>query len=344
VIHDENPQRTAFGNHMFCKLDFDNTIVDITAGPHLGELTPSEYVAASVDKTFPTDPRVEPGTVDNISYYDTIAHVDFLLEPESMDDEGEFIATFKNIVEEEDPGYSGPTKFVVCSWPDPRENPYISKKEWGLFFEQLIPGINGAMKIWKLRKGKKGEAIDIYLYVSSSESVGARDHFVTRAASHSHHEKPFEKGHSNLGHFSAVNTKAASDNYRMFWVNNNVLFDVTLRNASHRSEKKLFEWFDAMAEENLKNSLEDHLPPTSGVTCSNPKPRVGETVIVKIGPQTDFKYDFALDGDCLKLIEITGEAFIFKAMKACENTLTVVVVNKHTLLSACKTFYINVQH
>lgn len=345
VVNDKSSHRTAFGNHMFCKLDFDNTIVDITTGPHLGELTPHQYVEAAVDKTFPTDPLVKSGTVNDISYFNTITHVDFVLEPESMDD-SEFIDTFKNIVEEKDPGDLGPEKFVVRSWPDPRENRYISRKEWKLSFEQLIPGINGAMKIWKLRKGKKGEAIDIYLYVSSSKSFGARNYFVTRATSHSHHEKPFDKGDSNLGHYSAVNTKAASDNYKMFWVNNNVLFDVTLRNASHRSEKKLFEWFDGLAEaeENLKNSLENDLPPTSGVTCSNPKPRVGETVIVEIGPQTDFIYDFALDGDSLKLTEITGEAFIFKAMKACENTLTVVVVNKHTLISASKTFYINVQH
>jgi hypothetical protein len=346
VVNEKNPQRTAFGNHMFCRLNVDQTIVDSCAGPHLGDQSPEQYVKAAVDETFPIPPLVDPGTIYGITYFSAITHVDFIMDIETIDDEDVFISSFKNILETKDSKNPGPKKFVVRSWPDPRKNPLLHQQGWKLFFEQLLPGIGGAMKIWKLRKDKSAESIDIYLYVSSVSSKSAQKLFFSKCNSHSHHENPFKKGRENLGDYSAMHldTPEKKTHNKIFWVNNNVVFDLIIRNMTVDLEKDLTEWFDGLAEENLKNSLEKDLPRTDGITCSNLKPRVGEIITVKIEPHTNIIYDFTLDGDGLKLLEITNEAYIFKAMKTCLNTLTMVLVDKYTLLSASKNFYISVQH
>jgi hypothetical protein len=50
VVPPDDPARTAFGNHAFCKT-LDEKIVDACAGPHVATENPDEYIAASIDSS-----------------------------------------------------------------------------------------------------------------------------------------------------------------------------------------------------------------------------------------------------------------------------------------------------
>ena len=112
--------------------------------------------------------------------------------------------------------------------------------------------------------------------------------------------------------------------------------------------KKLIKWLYKFAKAHIKENIDKYLPSIADITCSNTKPKVGETVTVNMIHQDHILHDFIFseddkdEGDGLRLIDETEDSLVFEAVKKSDNKLFVAAVDKNTLLVNKKEFIIQV--
>ncbi|UCH93934.1 MAG: hypothetical protein JSV88_27210 [Candidatus Aminicenantes bacterium] len=389
VVIQESQWRTNFGTHAFCILPdkglspdpgdtdpckncchnmFDGNgdkkpcengdtetrkckVADSCVGPHTGYETMSQYVNNSVDDIHKANGG--EAKVKNIKCYRGVVECNFNIPLETKPD-FPLIAEFEKIVSYK-PGDKKILEgnFVVRSWPDPRKSRVLRRKDWHLFYEDIIPGSGEVLKSWTLVK--KRESIHIDLYVSSGNNMYSFHRFLSIGSLTSEAKLPFEACPLHPGHFSAMHESI--DCVRYLWVYYNVVFDVTFTNVTLKPGK-LVRWFNRIAGCRLKikkfsqRNLRKYLPSTDGiqlyvnnVAAKDDKKKIpvkiNDTITVKLKARENLLYDFTYEtGDGLRLIRKTTEEMEFRVIKELkkENKLAVVVVDNKTLLCSSKVF------
>jgi hypothetical protein len=326
-------------------------VMDSCAGPHTGYETISQYVNNAIDDI--QKENVDKAEKKNFKCYLGVTGFDFI-DPLETEPDFPFTEEFKKIA-----GFKTGDKklleknFVVRSWPDPRKSRVLRRKDWKLFYEDIIPGIGEVLKSWTLVK--KRESIHIDLYVSSGNNMYSLHRFLSIGSQTSLAKLPFEECPLHPGHFSAMHV--SEDRVRYLWVYYNVVFDVTFTNVTLKPEK-LVRWFNRKARNRCKikkfnkQNLHKYLPspdnikiyPNNGEEKDDKEKidlKISNKVTVKLEARKNLLYDFTYEtGDGLRLIRETGEEMEFRVVKELkkENKLAVVVVDKKTLLCSSKVF------
>jgi len=395
IVIRESQGRTYFGTHAFCILpekgnskspcdkcchnNFDGNgdkkpceneekeaheciVLDSCVGPHTGYETMSQYVNNTVDNINKSngDKDIHNPNDDkaaNIKCYKGVVKFDFN-EPLDTEPDSPFTEVFKKIIGfKTDPEYIKPLgkKFVVRSWPDPRKSRVLRRKDWKLFYEDIIQGTGEVLKSWTLLK--KRESIHIDLYVASGKNLYSFYRFLSIGSRTSLAKLPFEKCPLHPGQYSAMHV--SEDHVRYLWVYYNVVFDVTFTNVTLKPEK-LVKWLNRIAGCRLKikrfskRNLHKYLPSTDGIrlyvnnVAKDDKEKIpvkiNDTITVKLKARKNLLYDFTYEtGDGLRLFRKTTEEMEFRVIKELkkENKLAVVVVDKKNLLCSSKVFCFN---
>jgi hypothetical protein len=333
--------RTEFDHHAFCYLGNGNNreqwpILDSCVGPHTGSEKYSEYYDnisdKSSDKLFTPQPFNGVTKIDWVTGWKT--RPEFPLTKKFIE---KMYLTDKVIKKPVD-------RFVVCSWPDPRECPALAKKGWEMRFEDIIPGNNGVLKSWILYKEET--CIDIELYISSRKDTSAMFRFLEIGSNTDFSELPYKKGPCRLGQHSARSIICSC--IKNFWIYHNVVFNIICHNVEKKKVKKLIKWLYKFAKVHIKEDIDKYLPSIADITCSKTKPKVGKTVTVNMIHQDNILHDFIFseddkyESDGLHLIDETEDSLVFEAVKKSDNKLVVVAVDKNTLLVNKKEFIIQV--
>jgi hypothetical protein len=353
-IYPTNPMRKAFGRHAFVQFNTSKKIADACAGPHTGNENPAQYVAAAVDNVYPSNAIGRPGKASDIRLYRGVTTPNILTSARSYRQNTETSAFAKQVgissnaskdrLYPEDMGQGLNIEEmqkdgnVVCAWPDPRECPVLRKEGWEVNYEEIIAGAEEVLKIWSLEKDN--ESIRINLYASSQGYQIAKNRFLSLGSWTTMAKNPYTKGPSFLGEHSAKFVMKGRSHY--LWVFKNVVFDVETTNASFNVPTFL-KWLNKLAMENVKYDISNRLPSTDAVSCLDTIVRVGENATVEVKTPDDIQFDIISRGGGLRLIDEKDGSLTFRAKKESENDLTLITVDKNTLLTNSKTCSVKVK-
>ncbi len=349
IIAQLDEHRTSFNYHTFCCLGKEKNsdkhiVLDACVGPHTGNEDHQEYICNVVDTK--NSAGINPPPPDKIEHYDGVTTIDWITEYKTCP-EFPLTNTFKEKMYLTDKVIKKPIdRFVVCSWPDPRECPALAKEEWELRFEDIIPGNNAVLKSWILYKEEM--CIDIELYISSRRDTSAMFRFLEIGSNTNLSELPYKRGPLWLGQHSAMSITCSHMQY--FWIYYNVVFNITCHNVEKKKVNKLIKWLYKYKFEkvHIKENIDEFLPSVDDITCLHTAPQKSKTVTVNMKHQENILHDFTFskddkyESDGLRLIDETEDFLEFEAVKKSNNKLFVVAVDKNTLLVNKKEFIIQV--
>lgn len=258
VLNPNDPRRTSFGNHAFCYIEPSKNIGDCCAGPHTGNEDVNKYILKSIDQT------KAHGDARNIAYYDGVKRLGYNTGIDEITDlhfTREFSEKIGYVHKENNEMLD---KFVVCEWPNPCEYPYLKEQNWKLDYEDLLPGSDEVVKLWKISNDK--ENIMVRVFVSSKDNNISLNRFLSLGSVTELCENPFEKGPEFLGQYSAMFKTKYYSTY--LWVVNNVVFDVRAHNLTWDVEEFL-KWLMSLALNNMKDSIDEYRPIVDTLDISN---------------------------------------------------------------------------
>jgi hypothetical protein len=347
IIAQKDKYRTSFNYHTFCclgkeKNSDEHKVLDACVGPHTGNEDHQEYICNVADPVNPME--IKPPDPKAIEHYDGVTSIDWIPECKACP-ESPLTNTFKEKMCLTDEHIKKSVdRFVVCSWPDPRECPPLAKDVWELRFEDIIPGNNAVLKSWVLYKD--GMSIDIELYISSRRDTSAMFRFLEIGSNTNLSELPYKKGPRWLGQHSAMSITCSHMQY--FWIYHNVVFNITCHNVEKKKVKNLIKWQYEFKKLHIKENIDEFLPSVDDITCLHTTPQKSKTVTVNMKHQENILHDFTFskddknESDGLRLIDETDVSLVFEAVKKSNNKLLVVAVDKNTLLVNKKEFTIQV--
>jgi hypothetical protein len=221
-------------------------------------------------------------------------------------------------------------KGIVCQWPDPRQCPALNKKDWKLFYEDIIPGVDEVLKTWRLKKNRETIHIDLYVYSGKNTAAASEKRLITLVSLYSI-ETDYQKGEPDLGPLSF--TSEVETHKQILWrIPGNIVLDVSFQYVDKSVQDQLIKWLHQLACDHIIENLLTYMPGFDRITCSNKKPNVGEIIMVKVQTQPHVTWDFNLKGDGLRLFDETDDTLYFEALKESKNTLSLAAVDVKTLM------------
>mgnify|MGYP000532132448 CR=1 FL=1 len=323
VVNQQDPNRTAFGNHAFVYLTSNQAIVDSCAGPHTGTEYAADYVNNATDNVYPNPPRVRRGTTADIGYYTGVTSVNFIQSIQSSFDTPHLstlkkVISFQNkiIKENEDQLISG-----VWEHPQLFQN---LKGKWTSIHEEIVPGEDEVLKMHFLQKGEHSFMQKIY--ISSGGNKLALNRFLSIAALSQNSTFDLENGVEGTGHFSVV--KSSKNSHHFIGLYHNAVIEIhTTDNSIDLTE--MAKWYIKFAEGNLINRHEIQAKSTKKLHLSGSKREQ-----LKISLKTS-KNDYIelLDAeDRARIVSIKDTEIIVDQIKKNIRTLHFLIIDKDTLL------------
>ncbi|MCX6579115.1 MAG: hypothetical protein NT166_02905 [Candidatus Aminicenantes bacterium] len=366
IVEETNSERNYFFRHSFCCLPdkYVNTkkqannasddihwryckhscvgcrILDACIGPHSGSENIDEYINNTLDNAIPPIDDLE--NPENAFIYRGVTHIDWVPKAKKGTSLPP-ITSLKNMIKKFSKQVPQGEYFVKCTWIDPRKSDDFFN-DWEIFSEPLIPGYIEVQKTWNLVKN--GSSIQIDIYVNSEPMVSnacqaARNRLLTFFNAFTPREFPYEKGPIQLGNFSLVCHSKGIRTY--FWPIYNVTFRVTCRNTCF-NDIDLCIWLNELAINNRIESIENDLPRLDDIQNTIRIKKVKETAVVETQFPSEVLLDFVYEkGNGIQLIEQEDKKLTFIGIKKSKNIITVVVVDKNTLLTNSKQITIEVE-
>lgn len=322
VLPCDDPERTAFGNHSFCYLPWEGSIADACSGPHLGNEGVDEYVAVATDDCFPVPPSVPRGTVNDIVYYRGVTRV-LTTRPVAHTLASSNIGPFERAIgwraPEDERGKTMP--LLAVDWPDPRHCPQLAG--WTVTFTDTTPGFPEVRRQWRLRRGDDGVVLTVH--VASDDADTARSRFLATGSIHSAAEPTWQRGPGGLGEVSA----RSLDGSRLLWLDRTVVILLESR-ASDIDLPEVARWL----QERVRRGNLDGTPPVIEGLDVAATVKEGAIVEARVACNAAYRVEYAGGHPGLQLLAEDGLRFTFRALRASEAELRVVVVDPSTLLSS----------
>ncbi|MBV8253672.1 MAG: hypothetical protein JO154_13775 [Chitinophaga sp.] len=334
-VFDKN--RTAFGNHAFVKVVSSNTVADACAGPHRGNETAAQYVAAAVDTQYPNPPRVPQGTVNNITPYIGVTHVNTINAVKDTTSLPHLEAIKKILKYKEVKTLKEDKSGIAFKWPEPADCPVLHGK-WKTDYEEIVPGAEEVVKIFMLNNGE--HTMNIKLHVVSATKDLAHNRFLTITSFTERAEPSFEAGPEDLGEYCAVST---SKHYPIVvFILDNVVMQFSCSDPT-TDLIGLAKWFHQAAQKHEVKDLHTHLP-AAHVHHSSLQPKLGDRFYLSLSTGENAMLEFDEEGQHgLQLISEEDSVLVFDTVKAGKLPLKVLVVDKDTLLVNTHTIHLDIQ-
>lgn len=328
TVYQNDPDRTAFDNHAFVYSAFplNNTVADACAGPHSGNETVVQYTDSATDATFPRPPRVPRGNPGNIGYYNGVISVNAI---QSMVNLSGMPQTdeFKKIVEFVDEDVvSFSNRHVAGHWPDVLDYPLLHTS-WERTYEEIIPGDQEVLKMIFLTKKEK--MLTIKIYVGSGDNRLMYNRFLSLSLSQMG-ESPYKKGPDHLGTYSAISENGYREYRRCFLVYYNIVVDI-ISNEDTLEIEELGKWYYTWAQKNLTSDLIVHLPSVA-IRTSDLNAGSGRELHLSLVECENALIDFVHSEETPRLISYDGKNLVFDNLQHHHKELTVLVIDKGTLL------------
>ncbi|WP_428262132.1 hypothetical protein [Haliangium sp.] len=342
MVADTDPNRTAFANHTFCRIEADHTIVDSCTGPHLGDQPPRRYVATATDDEVPEDPTVERGTVEDIIEYTGVVGVESTVSGVAPREEPTVRAFMDRV------GYDEaamlrriPERAVAASWQDPLSSGFIDRTRWQIGYDELLPGVAEVRRHWGLEAANAYLAID--LFVCQHGGQAARERFLSIGSSHTHAHPIFDPVPGFPGHAAAQFRHPLKS--RFMWVHHNVVCDLVGLGLGDDDGvvEDLQRWFLAQANAALTDDLTPHRPTISAITVSAPVMSLDAECRIDVQCDPSHVVDVTGAGPGLRLADRGAAHLCFVGVAPSQHRLAVLVVDPVTLLSAHADVDVDVQ-
>jgi hypothetical protein len=352
VVPGKWPGRQDFNHHVCCCIECCGCgcIIDACIGPHTGNETFEQYRHNVVDKVYPNSIK-NPKTA-YIECFNGVTHINWIQDIKMSKDLRNKMKILRKKIGNLNEWKGNLTNYVTLSWCINFQECPVLGADWEVFFEETIAGYNRAMRSWKLRR--KGESINLKVYVSSSKKV--IDSMILFAAvafmpSTSSEEIIVDEEMK----LCKIVPKIPKGNFnRYICVIDNIVFDVSFKNVTF-PERKFINCLKKLAINNRTNVAPSRAIPLPPLNVENVKMDEMEVntrgkVLFKIEINEKLFIDFHLSGNGLQLIRQIEKEYgngnrlelEFLALKPSENTLYLTTVDKDTLLSQTKTYKITV--
>jgi len=341
LVDECDPARKPFSNHAFCITPCGGKVLDACTGPHTGVEVVDQYLENAIDPVHPAASGYKPGTVKDIHCGTGVVMIDQTVAPKKLPVLPFTKAFMKKLRISVNRFSKRRNKYVVFSWPDPTRCPSLADQPLSLFYPGLIHGQGEVIKTWKLKQEDNGKSIIINVHIFSGSKTSALYRFIELGSAGSAAELRYGKGDPGLGQYSAQSI-APGINRRYFWVYYNMIVDIVYHNCA-ADVNAVNKWFQQQAESHLKKSIDAYLPTVDDIACDKMAPKVGETVTVTMNALPGISYDFNVSGQGLRLRQEGSGKWVFRAYSVGDVTLTILAVDKSTLLMKAKMFDINVQ-
>ncbi|MCG8416942.1 MAG: hypothetical protein MJE77_03225 [Proteobacteria bacterium] len=331
IVPERDPIRSAFANHAFCGVESPtrsaHTIADSTTGPHLGAQPTALYVADATDETFPDDPRVRRGTIDDIISYTGVTAVDGVVSG-TVSREAPAVREFTACVDYDSAMANAGDGFIAQAWPSPLDADVFDRNRWQLGYQELLPGAREVHKTWSLRSDN--QRVVVSLYVAHDSVDTARQRFLNLGSTHSSPSPIFARGPSGLGHCAAVYSHPLMTRY--LWIHHNIVFDIVAIEADIDVEE-LARWYHSWAASGVTDDLEGHRPPIGTVAISQARPRAGDSTEIHINCPAHCAIDIAGGHSGLRLAARDERVLRFSALHPATDTVTLLVIDPRTLIA-----------
>ena len=354
VVPEKWQNRIDFKHHVCCCIECCGCgcIIDACIGPHTGNETFEQYRHNVVDKVYPNSNQPKkPASID--CSFNGVTHINWIQHLTRSKHLKKKINILKKQNRIPQKSIENLKHYVTLSWwPDFQACPVLGA-DWEVFFEETIAGYNQAMRSWKLRK--KGESINIKVYVSSSEKVQdsiylfAAVAFMPAPSS----DESNKKWQPDLCQPLAESPKGNFNRYTCLL--DNIVFDVSFKNVTF-PERDFIDCLKNLAKKNRKVVTGQKTIPRPTLYVKNHdnkniELKTGGTAPFTIEINEKLFIDFHLSGNGLQLIRQSEKQddngnwleLEFFALKPSENTLYLTAVDKDTLLCSTKKYTITVK-
>ncbi|MGD2092529.1 MAG: hypothetical protein PVH61_40560 [Candidatus Aminicenantes bacterium] len=352
VVPEKWQNRKEFNHHVCCCIESCGCgcIIDACIGPHTGNETFDQYRFNVVDKVYPNSKK-NPKTA-YIECFNGVTHINWIQDIKMSKDFRNKMKILRKKIGNLNEWKGNLTNYVILSWWPDFQACRVLGADWEVFFEETIAGYNRAMRSWKLRR--KGESIDLKVYVSSSKKV--RDSMLLFAAvafmpSTSSDEIIVDEEMK----LCKIVPEIPKGNFnRYICVIDNIVFDVSFKNVTF-PEIEFIDCLKKLAINNRTTVTPSKAIPrpilnVENVKTNEMKVNTRGKVLFTIEIKEKLFIDFHLSGNGLQLIRQIEKQddngnrleLEFLALKPSGNTLYLTAVDKDTLLSQTKTYKITV--
>jgi hypothetical protein len=350
VVEPLNRTRSKFELHCCCSVLLDNgdiRILDSTIGPHVGDESQKVYLQNTTERgsypIFRRSFRMENRSpaVEHIDWIESIHEEPFTKEAGKFKKQ----VGFKKTAQPGQPKKEGHNQYVVASLPDIELFSPLTQKGWNSSPWELLPGNRECLKMIDFRKGDGADSqrIQVELYVTNGMDAAqlALNRFLTLGTVYIERNVPVKKCPAALGDYAALSENGIYRRY--FWVQCNVVYDVTFFNVDKQDEDEIIKIFSTYKPKFSTKYEQDAV--LSGIAVERDAESLecgGTPVTVKKGEHltiklpdseglvaTDFEY---VVNNGLRLVRQRGNTFVFNALEASENKIIFAGVDEDKLV------------